>query len=98
MAYSDGDVREAVEEQGAELLAKVPPVTNAARFPKTDFDVNTQAGAVTCPAGVTTTTAKKAKDHKGRPGLTFNFPASPKMLVPIPRQTSPTAMRPRFVA
>ena len=37
MAYSDGDVREAVEEAGAELVAKVPPVTNSGRFPKTDF-------------------------------------------------------------
>ncbi len=75
MAYSDGDVREAVEEQGAELVAKVPPVTNSGRFPKTDFDIDTEAGAVTCPGRVTTTTAKKAKDHKGRPGLMFSFPA-----------------------
>ena len=34
MAYSDGDVREAVEEDGTELVAKVPPVTNGGRFPK----------------------------------------------------------------
>src|SRR5262249_20787433 len=48
MAYSDGDVREAVEEAGAEMVAKVPPTTNGGRFPKTDFDVNTAEGAVTC--------------------------------------------------
>jgi hypothetical protein len=76
MAYSDGDVREAVEEAGAELVAKVPPVTNSGRFPKTDFAIDTKAGAVTCPAGATTTNAKKAKDHKGRPGLRFSFPAA----------------------
>ncbi|MDQ6840538.1 MAG: IS1182 family transposase [Actinomycetota bacterium] len=76
MAYSDGDVREAVEEQGAELVAKVPPVTNSGRFPKTDFAVDTKAGTVTCPAGVTTTDAKKAKDHKGRSGLRFVFPTA----------------------
>lgn len=73
MAYSDGDVREAVEEQGAELVAKVPPVTNGGRFPKTDFEINLQAGSVTCPAGVTTTDARAARDHKGRPATRFVF-------------------------
>jgi transposase len=73
MAYSDGDVRQAVEEQGAELVAKVPPVTNGGRFPKTDFETNLQAGSVTCPAGVTTTDARPARDHKGRPATRFVF-------------------------
>ncbi|HWI02469.1 MAG TPA: IS1182 family transposase [Acidimicrobiales bacterium] len=73
MAYSDGDVRQAVEEQGAELVAKVPPVTNGSRFPKTDFEINLQAGSVTCPAGVTTTDARAARDHKGRPATRFVF-------------------------
>jgi Transposase DDE domain/Transposase domain (DUF772) len=73
MAYSDGDVREAVEAAGAELVAKVPPVTNAGRFPKTDFDIDPAAGRVTCPAGQTTTTARPSKDHKGRPATTFYF-------------------------
>jgi hypothetical protein len=67
MAYSDGDVREAVEEQGAELVAKVPPVTNGGRFPKTDFDIDLEAQSVTCPARETTTDARAVKDHKGRP-------------------------------
>ena len=42
MAYSDGDVREAVEAQGTDLVAaaKVPPVTNSGRFPKTEFDID----------------------------------------------------------
>jgi transposase len=73
MAYSDGDVREAVEAQGAELVAKVPPVANSGRFPKTDFDINLAAGSVTCPAGVTTTDARPARDHKGRPATRFVF-------------------------
>jgi len=71
MAYSDGDVREAVESAGAELVAKVPSVTNSGRFPKTDFAIDTKAGTVTCPAGVTTTDAKKARDHKAVPGWSF---------------------------
>lgn len=86
MAYSDGDVREAVEEAGAELVAKVPPVTNSGRFPKTDFAIDTGAGTVTCPAGVTTTTATKAKDHKGRPGLRLVFPAATCATCPLREQ------------
>ncbi len=76
MAYSDGDVREAVEELGAELVAKVPPVTNGGRFPKTDFDIDLEAGTVTCPARETTTDARPMKDHKGRPATRFVFAAT----------------------
>ncbi len=73
MAYSDGDVREAVEAAGAKMVAKVPPVSNGGRFPKTDFEINLKAGSVTCPAGVTTTDARPATDHKGRPATRFVF-------------------------
>ncbi len=73
MAYSDGDVREAVEAEGAELVAKVPPVTNGGRFPKTDFIVDLQAGTVTCPAGQTTSDARPVKDHKGRRADAYRF-------------------------
>jgi hypothetical protein len=83
MAYSDGDVREAVEEVGAEMVAKVPPTTNGGRFPKTDFDVNTAEGAVTCPAGQTTMKSKKAKDHKGRRGLLYVFPSETCAACPL---------------
>ena len=76
MAYSDGDVREAVEETGADLVAKVPPTTNGDRFPKTDFVVDTAAGFVTCPAGHTTTDARAATDHKHRPATLFVFGAN----------------------
>ncbi|MDQ6728432.1 MAG: transposase [Actinomycetota bacterium] len=73
MAYSDGDVREAVEAAGAEMVAKVPPVTNGGRFPKTDFEINLESVSVTCPAGVTTTDARPTRDHKGRPATRFVF-------------------------
>jgi hypothetical protein len=86
MAYSDGDVREAVEEAGAEMVAKVPLTTNSGRFPKTDFNVDTEAGTVTCPGGQTTTEAKKAKDHKGRPGLRFVFPTPTCAACPLREQ------------
>jgi len=76
MAYSDGDVREAVEEAGAELVAKVPPVANGGRFPKTDFDIDLGTNTVTCPARETTTDARPMKDHKGRPATRFVFAAA----------------------
>ncbi|MFP5378038.1 MAG: IS1182 family transposase [Acidimicrobiia bacterium] len=73
MAYSDGDVRQAVEDLGAELVAKVPPVANAGRFPKTDFFI--EPDQVTCPAGEVTSDARPITDHKGRPAAMFVFPA-----------------------
>lgn len=73
MAYSDGDVREAVEGAGAEMVAKVPPVTNSGRFPKTDFTLDLPAGTATCPAGNVTSDARPARDHKGRAVTRFTF-------------------------
>ena len=75
MAYSDGDTRVAVEDAGATLVAKVPPVSNKALFPKTDFVIDVEAATVTCPAGVTTADARPHTDHKGRPALRFVFSA-----------------------
>ncbi len=86
MAYSDGDVREAVEELGAELVAKVPPVTNSGRFPKTDFAIDTKAGTVTCPAGNVTSDARPAKDHKGRAVIRFTFAPATCAACPLREQ------------
>ena len=83
MAYSDGDVREAVEQTGAELVAKVPPVTNSGRFPKTEFNIDLGTGTVTCPAGVTTADARPAKDHKGRLATMFHFDAGTCEICPL---------------
>jgi Transposase DDE domain/Transposase domain (DUF772) len=83
MAYSDGDVREAVEAQGAELVAKVPPVTNSGRFPKTEFGIDLVAGTVTCPAGEMTADGRPAKDHKGRPATVFYFDARTCDICPL---------------
>jgi hypothetical protein len=86
MAYSDGDVREAVEAEGVELVAKVPPVTNAGRFPKTDFTVDLEAGTVTCPAGETTSDARPVKDHKGRRADAYRFDAATCAACPLREQ------------
>jgi transposase len=84
MAYSDGDVRQAVEAEGVELVAKVPPVTNASgRFPKTDFTVDLKAGTVSCPAGNTTSDARPIKDHKRRRALLYRFDAGTCAVCPL---------------
>jgi Transposase DDE domain/Transposase domain (DUF772) len=84
MAYSDGDVREDVEAEGADLVAKVPPATNAGgRFPKTDFTVDLEAGTVTCPAGNTTSDARPIKDHKGRRAVAYRFDAATCAACPL---------------
>jgi len=71
MAYSDGDVRAAVEDLGAELVAKVPPLTNSGRFTRDEFFI--EPDQVTCPAGEVTTDVRLTKDHKGRPAFVFVF-------------------------
>jgi Transposase DDE domain/Transposase domain (DUF772) len=72
MAYADPEVRIAVEEAGATVVAKVPPTRNGGRFPKTEFCI--EVDRVTCPAGETTTHTRRARDGKGRPGVHFLFP------------------------
>jgi transposase len=86
MAYSDGDVRQAVEEAGAELVAKVPPVTNRGLFPKTDFRVDLPNARVTCPAGQSTADVRPSTDHKGRQAMTFHFPAAACGACPLREQ------------
>ncbi|MGH9341756.1 MAG: IS1182 family transposase, partial [Acidobacteriota bacterium] len=76
MAYSDGDTRVAVEQAGANLVAKVPPATNRGLFPKTDFTIDLDACTATCPSGVTTCDSRASTDHKGRPSLLFVFAAA----------------------
>lgn len=83
MAYSDGDVREEIEKIGAKVVAKVPPVINRGLYPKTDFEIDTVAGTVTCPAGQVTTKSIKTKDDKGQPGLSFIFPTGTCAVCPI---------------
>lgn len=96
MAYSGGDTRAAVEEAGAEIVAKVPPVRNGGRFPKTEFAIDTEAGTVTCPAGVTAAEARPARDHKGRPATLFVFPAETCAACPL-RERCVGGARPRTV-
>jgi hypothetical protein len=83
MAYSDGDVRQAVEDLGTDMVAKVPPVSNGGRYPKTEFYIDLERGEVTCPAGEVTTDTRPAKDHKGRAALSFVFNAAECATCPL---------------
>ena len=91
MAYSDGDIRAGAEARGVDLVAKVPPVTNAGRYPKTDFYVDLDAGEVTCPAGEVTTAATPGRDHKGRPGRLFRFDPAECATCPLRADCTPAA-------
>lgn len=93
MAYSDGDVRQAVEDRGVELVAKVPPVTNGNRYPKTDFYIDLPRGEVTCPAGEVTADARPIKDHKGRPALLFSFSVESCATCPLRPECTGAAAR-----
>lgn len=65
-AYGDGDTRIAVEQAGAEVTAKIQPLSPRGRFVKTDFVIDPQTPSATCPAGETTTRQVWSRDHKGR--------------------------------
>jgi hypothetical protein len=52
-AYGAGALLADLEAAGAQIMTKVqPPVTSGGRFAKDRFVIDTEAGTVTCPAGV----------------------------------------------
>ncbi|MGH3371806.1 MAG: IS1182 family transposase, partial [Nocardioidaceae bacterium] len=65
-AYAGPDTMNDLEEDGFEVIAKVPPATNSdGQFTKDDFSIDLDAGAVTCPAGQSVT-IRFARDRSGR--------------------------------
>jgi Transposase DDE domain len=53
-AYGAGSVLDTLEQADAEIKCKVqPPVVPAGQYPKDAFEINLEAGTVTCPAGQT---------------------------------------------
>jgi IS5 family transposase len=51
-AYAGADTLAKLEDEGFEVMAKVPPATNRdGHFTKDDFDVDPEAGTVGCPGG-----------------------------------------------
>jgi IS5 family transposase len=61
-AYADGATREALDDAGFDVESKCPPVRNTTGgFTKDAFDVNLDAGTVTCPADKTVAIAFTAR-------------------------------------
>lgn len=75
-AYGTAENREKLQEQGIEVIAKVPPQTNAhGLFDKTSFHINLEQGWVRCPNGRVTTDFTNAKDEAGRSIQVYRFKA-----------------------
>ena len=71
-AYGAGPTRQEFADAGRTLVASVPATTNQGRFPKTDFQIDVEAGTCTCPAQQVST--KLTRSRKG--GGHFVFAAS----------------------
>jgi hypothetical protein len=77
-AYGSADVRAELSKLGIEVVAKVRPLTDGKHFRKDEFEIDLEAGdgigSVRCPAGVTTTDSRMARDGWYRPVKLFRFP------------------------
>lgn len=77
--YYDPEVAASQAEKGTEIVAKVPPISNATgKFTKADFAVDLANSTVTCPAGVTQTFSQEkfdARRAEGK-GVTVHFAAA----------------------
>lgn len=52
--YGSGPTRQAMADQGIDLVAPAPPIPAVAgMFSKADFDIDLDSATITCPAGVT---------------------------------------------
>jgi transposase len=78
-AYGTADARAELGERGIEVVAKLRPLTDRKHLGKDKFVIDLGAnegqGSVTCPAGITTTDFRMARDGKDRPVQLFRFPA-----------------------
>ena len=76
-AYGSADVRARLAEMGVEVVAKMRPLTDSKHFRKDEFEIdlgaNDSEGSVTCPAGITTTDFRMARDGWYRPVKLFRF-------------------------
>jgi transposase len=77
-AYGSADIRADLSELGVEVVAKMRPLTDSKHFRKDEFEIdllaNDSEGSITCPAGVTTTDFRMARDGWYRPVKLFRFP------------------------
>ena len=73
-AYGDLATRAAIEEQGAEVVAKATPGTRAGMFDASDFPVDEQTGVAHCPAGKTS--QRRQRVGGDDPGAIYYWAAS----------------------
>ncbi len=77
-AYGTTDARASLGELGVQIVAKLRPLTDGKHIGKEEFVIELEAnegkGSVTCPAGVTTTDYRMARDGQNRPVKLFRFP------------------------
>lgn len=77
-AYGTADARADLGELGVEVVARLRPLTGSKHIGKEEFVIDLEAdggeGSVTCPAGMTTTDRRMARDGKNRPVVLFRFP------------------------
>jgi hypothetical protein len=78
-AYGTADARAALWKQEIEVVAKLRPITDTKHLGKDQFAIDLETneghGSVTCPAGITTTDFRMARDTKDRAVRLFRFPA-----------------------
>lgn len=86
MAYSTAELRQWAAEQGAEIVAQVPPASaRKGCFSKDAFTIDLEAETVTCPAGQTT--ARWTAISNG--GRTFSFDGAICASCPLREQCTP---------
>jgi transposase len=77
-AFGTADARADLGDVGIEVVAKLRPLTDQHHLGKDEFVIDLAAndvgGSVTCPAGVTTTDRRMARDGQHRPVPLFRFP------------------------
>jgi transposase len=77
-AYGSADVRADLGKLGVEVVARLRPLTDTKHFRKDEFLIDLWAndgqGSVSCPAGITTTDFRMARDGWYRPVKLFRFP------------------------
>jgi Transposase DDE domain/Transposase domain (DUF772) len=82
-AYGDGATRQAFDDAGRVLIAKVPTAQNHGCFPKTAFALDLEQDQCTCPAGQTTV-GPAQRDGRGR--QVFRFAAAVCAACPLRAQ------------
>jgi transposase len=77
-AYGSADVRARLRGMGVEVVAKMRPLTDSKHLRKDEFEIDLFANdgkrSLRCPAGVTTTDFRMARDGWYRPVKLFRFP------------------------